>query len=189
MGQVSGELYVIRDQKLYKIGIDGQLTLSGSALTGFNIYAIGFYGVDEARGKLYGLDRNNRNGRLVEFPIAGGAGITLNDSAVREQAVPLSDGPVSGVRFANPMCCNWIPGGYMVIGAGDGKTFRRFDPDSQRVYSFCKGNDGLYYWGQGNGSNNNCFNTWPNFWSFDAQENGYMCFSVWPLTVRFRKML
>ncbi|RMG21466.1 MAG: hypothetical protein D6729_00705 [Deltaproteobacteria bacterium] len=154
----------------------------------------GYLAVDEARGFVYGLERNRKSGALYRWPVHGGVVEWLNHEATgsRTPAQYLSDGPVSRLEMANPAGLTADSDGYLYIGAGDGRTFRRYDPDAQIVESLCAvpeaGAADTFEWCIGDGERNQLFNTWPSFLAFDAAGNGYFGYSVWPRLVRLRRV-
>jgi hypothetical protein len=154
----------------------------------------GYLAVDETRGWAYGLERNRQSGALYRWPLAGGAVEWLNHAATgaRDPIQYLSDGPVANLEMANPAGLTSDSRGYVYIGAGDGRTFRRYDPDAGIVESLCEvaGPDPAVHrleWCIGDGVRNRPFGTWPHFLTFDAAGNGYFGYSVWPRLVRLRR--
>jgi DNA-binding beta-propeller fold protein YncE len=155
---------------------------------------VGFMAVDEARGVAYGLDRNRQSGALYRWPLDGGTMEWLNHQATgtRDPAQYLSDGPVAGLEMANPAGLSIDADGFVYIGAGDGRTFRRFDPDRGVVESLCRvpsdAGDELFEWCLGDGVRNQPFGTWPAILAFDDSGNGYFGYTVWPRLVALRRL-
>jgi hypothetical protein len=154
----------------------------------------GYIGVDEARGWIYGMERNLKSGALYRWPVAGGAVEWLNHAATgtRDPIQYLSDGPVANLDMANPGALTVDAQGYVYLGAGDGCTFRRYQPDTQIVESLCAvvgsaPEDHLVEWCIGDGVRNQLFGTWPSFLTFDAAGNGYFGYTVWPRLIRLRR--
>ena len=154
----------------------------------------GYIVVDEARGWVYGLERNLRSGALYRWPVAGGAAEWLNHATTggRDPEQYLSDGPVETLEMANPAGLAIDGRGFVYIGAGDGRTFRRYDPDSGIVQSLCRmegaePDDNRFEWCIGDGVRNRLFNTWPSILSFDGEGNGFFGYSVWPRLIRLRR--
>ena len=154
----------------------------------------GFIAVDEKNGYVYGLERNYGGGALYRWPVEGGPVEWLNTEATKRDRNEqyTSDGPVSGLAMANPSGLTIGPEGFLHIGAGDGRTFRRFNPETGMVRSLCHRKDGRYEWCADNvvagvKRKRNVFHTWPNSLYFDAVGNGYFSFSVWPRTVVLRR--
>jgi hypothetical protein len=155
----------------------------------------GYIAVDEQRGWVYGLERNRQSGALYRWPVEGGVAEWLNHAATagRDPIQYLSDGPVANLDMANPAGLSIDASGYVVIGAGDGRTFRRYDPDSQIVESLCtvegtEVNDGSFEWCIGDNVRNKIFGTWPSILTFDDAGNGTFGYSVWPRLVRLRRV-
>lgn len=155
---------------------------------------IGYVVVDERRGLAYGLDRNRQSGALYRWSLDGGAIEWLNHQATgqREPVQYLSDGPVAGMELANPGGFSIDAEGFVYIGAGDGRTFRRFDPDRGVVESLCRvpsdAGEELMEWCFGDGVRNRPFGTWPSTLAFDDSGNGYFGYSVWPRLVMLRRV-
>lgn len=155
---------------------------------------IGFLAVDEARGVAYGLDRNRKSGAFYRWSLDGGAIEWLNSEAqgTRDPIQYLSDGPVARLDMANPGGMSIDAEGFVYIGAGDGRTFRRFDPDRGVVESLCRvpsdAGEELFEWCFGDGVRNKVFGTWPSTLAFDDSGNGYFGYSVWPRLVMLRRL-
>lgn len=155
---------------------------------------VGFIVVDERRGLAYGLDRNRQSGAFYRWSLDGGALEWLNHAATggRDPDQYLSDGPVAGLEMANPAGLTIDAEGFVYIGAGDGRTFRRFDPDRQIVESLCRvpadAGDELFEWCLGDGQRNQPFGTWPHNLAFDDSGNGYFGYTVWPRLVALRRL-
>lgn len=155
---------------------------------------IGFMAVDEQRGLVYGLDRNRRSGALYRWSIDGGPIEWLNPEATagRDPIQYLSDGPVSRLDLANPGGFSIDAEGFVYIGAGDGRTFRRFDPDRGVVESLCRAPSDagveLFEWCFGDGVRNKPFGTWPQALAFDDSGNGFFGYTVWPRLVMLRRL-
>lgn len=155
---------------------------------------IGFMVVDERRGVAYGLDRNRSSGAFYRWSLDGGALEWLNPLATgdRDPVQYLSDGPVARMELANPSGLTIDADGFVFIGAGDGRTFRRFDPDRGVVESLCRvpsdAGDELVEWCFGDGVRNRVFGTWPSNLAFDDSGNGYFGYSVWPRLMMLRRL-
>jgi len=154
----------------------------------------GYIAVDESRGVIYGVERNRKNGAFYRWPIRGGTVEWLNNKTTgTRHRQYTSDGPVSDMEMANPMGCTVDDNGFVYIGAGDGRTFRRFDPEKGTVTSLCQAPGSsesriLLEWCIGDGQRNKVFGTWPSFLGFDKRGDFYMGYSVWPKLVRLRKL-
>ena len=155
----------------------------------------GFIGVDEERGWVYGLERNLKSGAFYRWPVQGGQAEWLNhlSTGSRDPEQYLSDGPVERMEMANPSGLFVDKDGYVYMGAGDGRTFRRYNPDAMTVESLCwaEGYDrsaNTFEWCIGDGERNKIFGTWPSFIVFDDAGNGYFGWSVWPRLVRLRRV-
>ncbi len=154
----------------------------------------GFLVVDEARGWAYGLERNKMSGAFYRWPLAGGRAEWLNHAALgtRDPVQYLSDGPVANLDMANPAGMTIDQAGYVYIGAGDGRTFRRYNPDSMTVESLCHragvpDTENRFEWCIGDNVRNKPFGTWPHFLTFDGAGNGYFGYTVWPRLVRLTR--
>jgi len=155
---------------------------------------IGYVVVDERRGVAYGLDRNRKSGAFYRWSLDGGAIEWLNPEAqgTRDPIQYLSDGPVARLDMANPAGLSIDAEGFVYIGAGDGRTFRRYDPDRGVVESLCRApsdaGDELLEWCFGDGVRNSLFGTWPATLAFDDSGNGYFGYTVWPRLVMLRRL-
>ncbi len=159
-----------------------------------NVTAPGFLAVDEQRGWAYGLDRNRQSGALYRWPLSGGRVEWLNSQATgtRDPVQYLSDGPVTSVDMANPAGLSIDKDGFLYIGAGDGQTFRRYNPDTQLVESLCAvagttSAENFFEWCIGDGSRNRVFQTWPSILTLDGAGNAYFGYTVWPRLVRLTR--
>ncbi len=154
----------------------------------------GYIAVDEARGVVYGIERNRKNGAFYRWPILGGDVEWLNhETTGNRHRQYTSDGPVSRMAMANPLGCVVDNEGFVYIGAGDGRTFRRYDPDTETVDSLCRvnrapNNRNLLAWCKGDGKRNKIFGTWPSFLAFDNMGNRYVGYSVWPRLLQLEKI-
>ena len=192
VGRETGNLYVIdyAPTRMDVIFPDGQVESRPLQSAG----VVGYMVVDEVRGIAYGLDRNRQSGALYRWSLDGGPMEWLNPDATggRDPEQYLSDGPVSGLEMANPAGVTIDAEGFVYIGAGDGRTFRRFDPDLEIVESLCRvpsdTGDELFEWCIGDGARNRVFGTWPHNLSFDDSGNGYFGYTVWPRLVRLRRL-
>lgn len=193
VGRDTGNLYVIdyaptRMDVLFPDGGVESRPLQAAGGT------VGFMVVDEARGVAYGLERNRQSGAFYRWSLDGGALEWLNHDATgtRDPAQYLSDGPVAGLEMANPGGLSIDAEGFVYIGAGDGRTFRRFDPDRGVVESLCRvpsdAGDELFEWCLGDGVRNKPFGTWPQTLAFDDSGNGYFGYTVWPRLVALRRL-
>lgn len=155
---------------------------------------IGYLAVDERRGLAYGLDRNRQSGALYRWGLDGGAIEWLNPLATgtRDPIQYLSDGPVANLEMANPAGLSIDAEGFVYIGAGDGRTFRRYDPDRGVVESLCRApsdaGDELFEWCFGDGVRNRPLWTWPSVLAFDDSGNGFFGYTVWPRLVMLRRL-
>lgn len=154
----------------------------------------GYIAVDEERGVVYGVKRNRKSGAFYRWPIDGGVVEWLNHRATGNRGAQYtSDGPVSTMQMANPSGCVVDDAGFVYIGAGDGRTFRRFDPETDTVLSLCRA-DGAssgkntLEWCRGDGKRNRVFGTWPGFLAFDNAGNRYLGYGVWPRLVRLKRI-
>lgn len=193
VGRTTGNLYVIdygpahMDVLFPDGGVEHRSLQSAGGTVGFMV-------VDEARGVAYGLDRNRQSGAFYRWSLDGGALEWLNHDATggRDPVQYLSDGPVSGLDMANPGGLAIDADGFVYIGAGDGRTFRRFDPDRGVVESLCRvpsdAGDELFEWCLGDGVRNKPFGTWPQTLAFDDSGNGYFGYTVWPRLVALRRL-
>ncbi len=195
----SGNVYFNTWQTFYVLHPEGTLEAreidASQAWSGNKGSPPGFIGVDEERGLAYGLERNLKSGALYRWPIEGGKAEWLNYLATggRDPEQYLSDGPVEKMDMANPSGLFVDSAGYVYIGAGDGRTYRRYDPETQIVESLCwaEGYDkdqNTFEWCIGDGERNKIFGTWPSFIVFDTGGNGYFGWSVWPRLVRLRRI-
>jgi len=186
LGRRTGTIYVTGwGDSCWKVTPEGDVTpLSLEKPT-----PVGFIAVDEDRGLIFGLDRNN-GGPLYQWSIDGGSATLLNPVGVEGDRNDqyISDGPLSGMITANPSGLVLGPNGYLYIGGGDSMTMRRVDVDNLWVESMCCPGDGTYHWCVGDGTNNKCFKTWPSLVSFDDTGNGVFSYSVWPRTVMLRRL-
>ncbi len=151
----------------------------------------GYLAIDEQRGWAYALDRNYLAGALYRWPLAGGKVEWLNAQATgaRDPVQYLSDGPVAQLDMANPGGLSIDAQGRLYIGAGDGATFRRYDPDTGLVESLCSASghvlaDDLFEWCIGDGARNRIFGTWPLTLAVDGAGNAYFGYTVWPRLIR-----
>lgn len=155
---------------------------------------IGYVVVDESRWLAYGLDRNRQSGALYRWSLDGGPIEWLNHDATgtRDPVQYLSDGPVARLDMANPAGLSIDREGFVYIGAGDGQTFRRYDPDREVVQSLCRvpsdAGEELFEWCFGDGVRNRPFGTWPSNLAFDDSGNGFFGYSVWPRLVMLRRL-
>ncbi|MBI5495956.1 MAG: hypothetical protein HY904_13105 [Deltaproteobacteria bacterium] len=193
VGRATGNLYVtdFGPTRMDVIHPDGQVETRPLQSAGGTI---GYIVVDETRGVAYGLDRNRQSGAFYRWSLAGGAVEWLNHDATggRDPDQYLSDGPVAGLEMANPGGMAIDGDGFVYIGAGDGNTFRRFDPDVEIVESLCRvpadAGEELLEWCIGDGTRNRLFGTWPQMLAFDDSGNGYFGYTVWPRLVRLRRL-
>lgn len=193
VGRESGNLYVIDygPSRMDVLFLDGHVETRPLVAAGG---PIGFLVVDEVRGLAYGLDRNRKSGAFYRWSLDGGALEWLNHEATggRTPDQYLSDGPVAGLEMANPAGLSIDAEGFVYIGAGDGLTFRRFDPDRGIVESLCRvpsdAGEELFEWCIGDNVRNKLFGTWPSTLAFDDSGNGYFGYSVWPRLVMLRRL-
>jgi hypothetical protein len=194
VGNVTGIIYISTwSGTWYKVTPEGLVTKLTNwvapVINGQEV-ALGYMAVDENRQKIFGLERNHPNGVLFEWPsLNGGDTATLmnNPGYLRPRDDQYSsDGPVSGMAMANPAGLHLFENKYIVIGAGDGRNFRRVDPDSMKVYSLCRFAKNQYYWGVATPATAGCFSTWPATLTSDSAGNGYFAFSIQPFVVRLR---
>jgi hypothetical protein len=169
------------------------LVLNGAWGVG-NVSAPGFLAVDEQRGWAYGLDRNRQSGALYRWPLSGGPVEWLNRLATgaRDPVQYLSDGPVSQLDMANPGGLTIDKDGFLYIGAGDGRTFRRYNPDTQLVESLCavagtSATESRFEWCIGDGVRNRLFQTWPALLTLDGAGNAYFGYTVSPRLIRLTR--
>lgn len=201
VGAETGNLYVAGYGDLYAvIEPDGPTELRSLDSTSTwgaesNGSPPGYIVVDEPRGWVYGLDRNHLSGAFYRWPIMGGTVEWLNHEATggRSPIQYLSDGPVARLDMANPGGLSIDAQGFVYIGAGDGRTFRRYNPDGELVESLCAAvgtevNDGDFEWCIGDGERNSLFGTWPSILTFDDAGNGFFGYSVWPRLIRLRRV-
>jgi hypothetical protein len=193
VGRETGNLYVIdfaparMDVMFPDGGVEHRALTSAGGTVGYMV-------VDEARGVAYGLERNRQSGAFYRWSLDGGAIEWLNHDATgtRDPVQYLSDGPVAGLDMANPGGLSIDAEGFVYIGAGDGRTFRRFDPDRGVVESLCRvpsdAGDELFEWCLGDGVRNKPFGTWPSTLAFDDSGNGYFGYTVWPRLVVLRRL-
>lgn len=193
VGRLTGNTYVLdfaparMDVIFPDGGVDTRAVQSGGSSVGFMV-------VDEARGVAYGLDRNRQSGAFYRWSLDGGAIAWLNHQATggRDPIQYLSDGPVANLDMANPAGLTIDAEGFVYIGAGDGQTFRRFDPDREIVESLCRvpsdAGDDLFEWCIGDNVRNRPFGTWPHNLAFDDSGNGYFGYTVWPRLVGLRRL-
>lgn len=194
----SGALYLISWQGFHVLSPDGEVeerSLDHEGVWGGGMGGPpGFLVVDEARGWAYGLERNKLSGAFYRWPLSGGRAEWLNHAAMgtRDPAQYLSDGPVANLEMANPAGMTIDQAGYVYIGAGDGRTFRRYNPDSMTVESLCHlagapEEENRFEWCIGDNLRNKPFGTWPHFLTFDGAGNGYFGYTVWPRLVRLTR--
>lgn len=154
----------------------------------------GYIVVDEERGWVYGLERNRQGGAFYRWPVAGGDAEWLNHAATADRdAQYSSDGPVANLQMANPAGMSIDARGFVYIGAGDGRTFRRYNPDTGLVDSLCtvdgtEVDEGRFQWCIGDGVRNKLFGTWPSILAFDDAGNGFFGYSVWPRLIRLKRV-
>lgn len=188
VGRLTGDVYLIdpAPTRMAVMSRDGGVELRPLVSAGGTV---GYMVVDERRGLAYGLERNRQSGAFYRWSLDGGPLEWLNHEATgsRTPAQYLSDGPVANLEMANPGGLSIDAEGFVYIGAGDGNTFRRFDPERGIVESLCRvpsdGGDELFEWCIGDGVRNNIFTTWPKALAFDDSGNGFFGYSVWPRLV------
>lgn len=193
VGRETGNLYVIdwAPSRMDVIFPDGGVETRPLQSAGGTV---GFMVVDESRGLAYGLERNRQSGALYRWSLDGGALEWLNPLATagRDPIQYLSDGPVANLDMANPGGFSIDAEGFVYIGAGDGRTFRRYDPDREIVESLCRvpsdAGDDLFEWCIGDDVRNKPFGTWPQNLAFDDSGNGYFGYTVWPRLVGLRRL-
>ncbi len=154
----------------------------------------GYMAVDERRGWVYGLERNRQSGAFYRWPLAGGSTEWLNHRATGERnRQNTSDGPVADAQFANPIGLTVDRDGFVYIGAGDGRSVRRYDPESETILSLCRTEDAdprdprTFEWCVSDGERNKVFGTWPGFFPHDGG-NAFLFYSVWPRVIRLRRV-
>ena len=92
--------------------------------------------------------------------------------------------------MANPAGLTIDSLGLVYIGAGDGQTFRRYNPDTQLVESLCAvagTTPNRFEWCIGDGIRNHLFGTWPSMLAIDGFGNGYFGYTVWPRLIRLKR--
>lgn len=186
IGLESGDIYVGGWGGMFRVTTDGDVTELPCDETG----ELKFMAVDEARGLIFAIDRSNP-GAFWEWDIDGGPRRILNSESFEatNNDQYTSDGPVAQMRLFCPSEVILGHGSSLYIGAGDGETFRRYNPDTGQVRSLCENEDGTMEWCIGDGSNNRPFHGWMNKISFDAVGNGYLNVStVWPQTFMLRRV-
>lgn len=195
IGRTSGDLYVIDwlPTMMDVLSTDGGTQSRPLWYPDGGGGPIGYLAVDESRGVAYGLDRNRKSGAFYRWSLDGGAIEWLNHEATGARDPQYtSDGPVSRLEMANPAGLSIDHDGFVYIGAGDGRTFRRFDPDREIVESLCSvksdaGTD-LFEWCVGDGVRNKVFQTWPAILSFDKAGNGFFGYTVQQRLVMLRRL-